>query len=77
MSIMIEKYILPANWTPYLIFGDKGELDDEDIEAIKDFMKRNNLVECMDSSDEVWFQWHNDYNYVGCNVMEYTFLLGE
>lgn len=75
-----EKYVLPAYYASYLINGDESSLNDEELEIIREFLLNNNLGECMDCSEDEWFQWYNDLfpnRKLGCNVMSFTFNIYE
>lgn len=76
MPIRTAKYTLPSFYTSYLFYGDATGLDEEELEEIRLFLLRNNLMEPIDVSEETWFQWYNDLNpsrKLGCDVAEFTF----
>lgn len=77
MTIKTEKYILPESWATYLMYGDESSITDKEVEFIDKFMERYNLMDCVDCSEDVWFQWANDATLQGGTVTEYTFILGD
>jgi hypothetical protein len=77
MTIKTAKYILPVDWASYLMYGDEDFLQQEEIESIARFMDQYNLFDCVDCSEDVWFQWANDAKLEGGTVTEYTFTLRE
>lgn len=69
-------YTLPAYWASYLINGDDSGLADElERGKIDDFLRREGLSGPVSCSDESYFAWRNDAMNLGCNVLDYTFLV--
>lgn len=75
MTIKTEKYILPEIWATYLMYGDDSSLSETEVQYIDKFTEKYNLMDCVDCSEETWFQWANDAMLQGCTVAEYTFTL--
>jgi hypothetical protein len=77
MTIKTDKYILPVGWATYLVYGDADWLEKGEVEAIDRFVEKYNLLDCVECSEDVWFQWANDATLEGGTVAEYTFTLRE
>lgn len=69
-----KTFTLPEYWASYLINGDFSGLDIVEKASIDTFLAAHPNLSCVDCSDEAWFQWRNDWNTTGGNVLEYTFL---
>ena len=68
-----RNFVLPAHFASYLINGDASSLNVEEVDEIEDFMTKHNLYDCIDCSEDSWVQWNNDMNYIGGDVMRFTF----
>jgi hypothetical protein len=71
--LKIKTFILPAHFASYLINGDASSLNVTEVDEIEDFMEKRNLYDCIDCSEDSWFAWVNDMNYIGGDVMRFTF----
>lgn len=67
------KHKLPVYLTGYLLNGDVGDLTDDEINEIDNFIKVNELGFCCDVSEQVNFARTNDLNRIGNDVADFTF----
>lgn len=71
-----KKYItydnFPAYALPYIVNADSSGYEDEDIEAIDEFMKREELGDCVDWSEEEFFCSRPAFG-LATNCVEATF----
>ena len=64
-------YTLPAYWASYLINGDASGLDDDEIEAVDWFLRREDSPLIVDVG-EPYFSHRNDATRLGGDVCEYV-----
>lgn len=66
-------YTLPVYWASYLINGDATGLEDGEQERIDAFLRKHDLADAIDVSEDSWFAWRNDAGTLGGDVATYTF----
>lgn len=67
------EFTLPCYLTCYLIYGDHSGLSDEDKTEIDSFLEKKGAGWCASVSEDSWFSWRNDMNYMGNDVCVYKF----
>lgn len=72
----VKKYILPAVWASYLINGDDSGISEENKSNADKFLQANSLPSPV-SCEEVGFKWCNDFNNIGGDCDEYSFLISK
>jgi len=71
-KLITEKYDLPAYWASYLINGDASGISDSDKQNCDAWLEHKKLPAPCDCSEESHF---GRFEGLGCDLLEYTFLL--
>ena len=80
MAIEVDYFELPTHWAPILINGDEGGLEEEDSQALDNFVDW--MVEtygkcwCLDVENDTYFSKYHDAHHLGvgaCDVSLFTF----
>lgn len=69
-----EMRTLPAYWASYLINGDVGGMDEDEVQEIEYYLEREGLGAPVDC-EMTGFAWINDANSLGGDVADYTFII--
>ena len=68
---------LPAHWASYLINIDSSGLEQSEIDKIDSFLEKENLPTPCACEETSYFTYSNDADNIGCEVLNYTFLIEE
>lgn len=63
---------LPAYWASALINDDFSGCDDQEEQEIREWLKNSEYGCPMYCGEESWF---GQFNGIGCDLLEYTFLI--
>ena len=70
-----RQYLLPSSWASYLINADASGLSDEEVSDCDFFCSTNGVSGGAVDCGESFFHYCNDFNKIGGNVCQFTFLI--